>query len=151
MALALTPALADEGAPSEAAIAFVGQFSDDHLSGMLSRVGGSQPAMVAASQLNGALVAAVFDAEIDKAVTAHGSDWQRAMAKSWTGLMTDEQFASLVEQGADSPHAETYVGLRGKAGANMQQNAGELFRTILAQVIENTMKELGAEAPASTE
>jgi hypothetical protein len=152
MVLALSPAWATEApAPTEAAMAFVGQFSDDHLSGMLSRVGGSQPAMVAASQLNGALVAAVFDAEIDKAVTAHGPDWQRAMARSWTGLMTDEQFTSLMEQGADSPHAETYLGLRNQAGQKMQANAGELFRQILAQVIENTVKELGAEAAPSTE
>lgn len=150
LALSLTPALAvDEPAPSEAAMSFVGQFSDDHLSGMLSRIGATQPPMVAASQLNGALVAVVFDAEIDKAVAQYGPDWQRAMALSWTGLMTDEQFTSLTAEGADSPHTEAYLGLRAEAGQQMQQNAGQLFRKILGEVVENTVSELGADAPSS--
>lgn len=150
LACAITPAwTADTAVPSDAAMSFVGQFSDDHLSGMLSRIGATQPAMVAASQLNGALVAAVFDAEIDKAVAQYGPDWQRAMAQSWAGLMTDDQFTSLVHQGAESPHVETYLGLRNQAGANMQGHAGDLFRQILTEVVQNTVTELGTELPAS--
>ncbi|MFK7944808.1 MAG: hypothetical protein AB8B85_18130 [Paracoccaceae bacterium] len=152
LSLAICPAMAaDTSAPSEAAMAFVGQFSDDHLSGMLSRVGASQPAMMAAGQFNGSLLAVVFDAEIDKAVTEYGPEWQRAMASSWTGLMTDEQFTSLTNDGADSPYSDTYLGLRSTAGAQMQQNAGDLFRKILSQVVGNTFKELGAHVPTPSE
>ena len=31
----------------------------------------------------------------------------------------------------------------------MQKNAGELFREILSEVVENTVKELGAGTPAT--
>ena len=144
-------ALADEAPatePSEQALAFVGQFSDNHLSGMLSAVGARQPTMVAASQLNGQLVAVVFDTEIDKAVAARGPEWQRNMAVAWTGLMTDEELASLMADGADSPHAEKYAGLRNTAGQQMQALSADLFREILGEVIANTMEELGADAPS---
>ena len=46
---------------SEAAMAFAGEFADDHLSGMLSRIGGQSEAMRMLSQIDGRLLAA-FDA-----------------------------------------------------------------------------------------
>ena len=150
VAVSMSPGwAADVAEPSGAALTFVGQFSDDHLSGMLSRAGARQPALIAASQLNGQLVAAVFDAEIDRAVAQYGPDWQRAMAQSWMGLLNDEQFTSLVADGAESPHADAYVGLRNEAGGNMQKNAGELFQKILAEVMDRTITELGTAAPAA--
>ena len=142
------PVLADETAPADpspAAMTFAGQFSDDQLSGMLSRIGARQQPMMALSQLDGAVVAAVFDAEIDRAVAAYGPQWQRNMALAWTGLMTDDEFISLTVEGADSAAAEKYAGLRNEAGQGMQKLSSDLFQQILAEVIQNTIKELGVE------
>ena len=135
-------AAADETEPSQAAMAFVGQFSDDHLSGMLSNIGSRQPRLIALSQLHGQLVAAVFDAEIDKAVAEHGAALQRNMALAWTPLLTDAELESLTRDGAASPYTDKYLALRGEAGAAMQGLSQELFRSILAEVIQNTVEEL---------
>ncbi|MEM9140160.1 MAG: hypothetical protein AAGB15_10050 [Pseudomonadota bacterium] len=153
LACALTLALPGLGQaqsteePSEAAMTFVGAFSDGHLTSMLQRIGARQPIMVAASQLNGQVLAAVFDAEIAQAVKVHGPQWQRNMALSWTPLLSDDEMLSLVAEGAGSPHSEKYLELRSEAGQTMQGLSGEFFKTILADVIAQTMKQLGDDAP----
>ena len=140
-----TPPTPEE--PSEAAMQFVEGFSDDHLSGMLSRIGARQPPMIALSQLHGQIVAAVFDTEIDEAVAKYGPEWKRNMARAWTALLTDEELASLTADGVASPYTDKYVGLRQDAGQRMQALSQDLFRLILAEVIQNTVKEL-SQAPA---
>ena len=152
-ALATAPVqAADTAPPSEAALAFVGAFSDDHLSGMLSRVGGRQPQMVALSQLNGTIVAATFDAEIDKAVTKYGPQWRHNMALAWMPLLSTEEFESLTANAAGSPYGEKYLSLRGDAGKTMGALSQELFAKIVDEVIQNTVKSLTDDkAGASTE
>ena len=147
------PATADETPPtpeepSEAAMQFVEGFSDDHLSGMLSRIGARQAPMIALSQLDGQMVAAVFDLEIDKAVERHGAEWKRNMARAWTPLLTDEELTSLATDGVASPYTDKYVGLRQEAGQRMQVLSQDLFRQILSEVIQNTVEEL-SETPAA--
>ena len=151
-------AVADEktsipDAPSDAAMAFVGQFSDAHLTGMLKRIGARQPTMVALSQLHGQMLAAIYDSEIEKAVKKHGPLWQTNMARAWTGLMTDAELTSLKADGAASAHTGKYQEMTPKAGARMQEMSAELFRGILAEVIKNTMTALGEDetAPEKTE
>ena len=122
---------------------FVGGFSDAHLTGMLQRIGARQPVMVAASQLNGQVLAAVFDAEIAQAVKIHGSQWQRNLALSWTPLLSDDEMTSLTTAGAQSPFTEKYLGLRNRAGQTMQGLSQDLFREILAEVIKQTMTQMG--------
>lgn len=128
--------------PSEAAMTFAAGFSHDHLSGMLSRIGARQPPLVALSQLDGELLAAVFDAQIDQAVIKYGDEWQRNMALAWTPLLTDEELTSLTNSGAQSPYTGKYLDLRDEAGQSMQALSGPLFRTALEEVIRNTLKEL---------
>ncbi|MEM6664279.1 MAG: hypothetical protein AAF666_19115 [Pseudomonadota bacterium] len=134
------PVAAEE--PSDAAIAFAGSFSDDQLSGMLSRIGARQPTLIAMSQLHGPLVASVFDAEIDKAVEAHGTAWRRNMALAWDPLLSEGEMLSLTGEGATSPYTEKYLGLRAEAGQAMQGLSQDLFRLILAEVVQNTITEL---------
>ncbi|MEM7190964.1 MAG: hypothetical protein AAF439_15240 [Pseudomonadota bacterium] len=142
--LATGPATAEE--PSEAAMAFAGTFSNDQLSGMLSRIGARQPTLISLSQLHGSLLATVFDLHIDKAVAEHGAAWQRNMALAWTPLLTDEEMVSLVAEGATSPYSEKYLGLRAEAGQAMQGLSQDLFRDVLAKVIQNTVDELSVPA-----
>ncbi len=130
-------------APSTAALEFVGQFSDQHLTGMLQRIGARQPTMVALSQLHGQMLAAVYDAEIAKAVLVHGPEWQKNMARAWTGLMTDDELTSLIADGATSPHTGKHQEMTPQAGQRMQTLSGELFRGVLADVIQNTVTTLG--------
>lgn len=146
LALAL-PAHADDAPtePSPTAMAFAGQFSDAHLSGMLSRIGARQAPLVALSQLQGELVAAVFDAQIDLAVEKYGPQWQQNMAMSWGGLMTDAELQSLLDGGSQSPFAERYGELTGDAGRQMQVLSGDLFKQILTEVIDATIAELTPE------
>lgn len=134
--------------PSAAAVTFVSGFSDDHLSGMLSRIGARQPTLMAIGQLNGGLLASVFDAEIDKAVLVYGDAWRDNMARAWTPLLTDAELTSLTTAGAQSPFTDKYLALRGEAGQTMQVLSSDLFRQILSEVVANTARQLGA-APAA--
>lgn len=147
-ALAQTVVRAEE--PSQAALNFAGTFSDDQLSGMLSRIGGRSGPMVALSQLNGQLVAEVFDLEINEAVAKYGDQWRRNMALAWEPLLSDDEMISLVVEGADSAHSEKYLGLRSDAGQAMQASSADLFRSILEEVIRNTQARLSAEAGDGT-
>lgn len=135
-----------EADPSPAAMEFVGQFSDDHLSGMLSRIGARTETMMMLGQVNGGLAEEVFNTEIDAAVERHGDEWQRNMALSWMPLMTDEELASLTAEGADSPYADEYVAKRADAGQNMQTRSRELFEEILGEVVANTFTTMQAAA-----
>ena len=93
------------------------------------------------------MLAAAFDAEIDAAVARHGDEWARNLALAWDPLLTDDEMGSLVEQGAASPHAERYAAARDEAAAAMAALSQDLFRDILAEVIGNTVRTLGAEPP----
>ena len=152
--LALVPALPKASDtpsdPSEAAMNFVLGFSDTHLTGMLQRIGAQQPVLVAASQINAELLVAVFEAEIAQAVKVYGPEWQRNLALSWTPLMTDDELESLTSTGASSPHTEKYLELRGEAGKTMQSLSQDLFKQILSEVVDKTLKQLGTleEEPA---
>ena len=138
------PQASDQPAePSEAAMNFVLGFSDTHLTGMLQRIGAQQPILVAASQVNAELLVAVFEAEIAQAVKVYGPDWQRNLALSWTPLLTDDELHSLATQGASSPHTDKYLELRGEAGKTMQSLSEDLFKQILSEVVDKTMKQLG--------
>lgn len=141
------PTQADEtpADPSPTAMAFAGQFSDAHLSGMLSRIGARQAPLVALSQLNGDLVALVFDTQIDLAVDKYGPEWQRNMALSWGGLMEDNELQSLMDAGSQSPFAPRYAELTGDAGRQMQALSGDLFAQILSEVLDATVAELTPE------
>lgn len=140
-AAAQEPVIPDQ--PSPAATEFVAQFSDAHLTTMLKRIGARQQAMVALSQLHGQILAAVYDAEVANAVKIHGSEWQRNLARAWTGLMPDEELTSLRTDGATSPHSDKYQKLSSEAGQRMQTLSQDLFREILSETIQNTMKMLG--------
>lgn len=136
--LAFTSVEASDDAPSEAAMAFAGQFSDDQLSGMLSRIGGGSQAMIELSQLGGTVVAEVFDLQIDAAVAKYGQQWQTNMALAWQPLLTDDEMTSLMSDGADSPYSGKYTELRTEAGQAMQASSQDLFREILGEVITET-------------
>ena len=123
-------------------MAFAGQFSDDQLSGMLSRIGGRSQPMMELSQLGGSVVAEVFDLQIDAAVAKYGYKWQTNMALAWQPLLTEEEMASLQTEGADSPYSGKYADLRPEAGQAMQASSQELFREILTEVISETQKSL---------
>ena len=143
---------AEDALPSQAALAFAGQFSDDQLSGMLSRIGGRSQAMVELSKLGGEYVAQVFDLQIDAAVAKYGNQWKLNMAAAWEPLLTVEEMASILAEGADSPHSEKYTGLRSEAGKAMQASSQELFGEILTEVIfetRRTLLEAAQEAPVS--
>jgi hypothetical protein len=146
--LVSAPVATGEADPSPEAMTFVAGFSDDHLSGMLSRIGGRSSTMVALSQVDGALAAAVFDVEIDRAVVKYGPAWQRNLALSWTPLLTSGELSSLTIAGAQSPHTEKYLSLRGAAGQTMQQLSQDLFHEVLTEVVRNTVAELTPGQPA---
>ncbi len=133
---------ADETMPSPEAMAFAGQFSDAHLGTMLSRIGSRDPRLVAASQIDGQLLAIVLDAQIAEAVETHGDAWQRNMALVWSELLDDDQLASLTAEGAESPHAAAYGENSAEAGQRMQARSGEMFQEILGDVLEQTLAEL---------
>lgn len=128
--------------PSAAAVTFVAAFSDDHLSGMLSRFGGRDPRLAAFAQIDGRVVAGTLDAAIAKAVRTNSAAWQRNMALSWIPLMSDEELTSLTNAGAQSPHVDKYLELRGEAGQSMQVLSEDLFRDILSGVLETTIAAL---------
>lgn len=140
--LACSTASASDEQPSEAALAFAGQFSDEQLSGMLSRIGGGSQAMVELSQVGGSLVAEVFDLQIDAAVAKYGPQWQSNMAMAWQPLLSEAEMASLLAEGADSPYSDKYLGLRTEAGQAMQASSQDLFREILSEVIAETRTSL---------
>lgn len=143
---------AEDTLPSQAALAFAGQFSDDQLSGMLSRIGGQSPAMVELSKLGGEFVAQIFDLQIDAAVSKYGDQWKRNMAAAWEPLLTADEMASILAEGAASEYSAKYTGLRSEAGRAMQGSSQELFTTILSEVIgetRRTLLEAAQEAPAS--
>lgn len=129
--------------PSEAAMTFVGGFSDLHFAGMLQRIGARQPKIVAASTLNAGLLAAIFEAEIAKVVRIRGPEWQRNMALAWMPLLSDEEMASLAAAGAQSPHVEKYLSNRNSAGETMQGLSSDLFKQALDEVVTNTLQQLG--------
>ncbi len=135
------------GEPGPAALAFVEQFSDDHLSGMLSRIGAHNEAMRALAEFDSKAVAIAFDAEIDEAVRQYGDQWARNMALAWEPLLTDAEMASLVELGADSPYADKYVASRDAAAASMAELSRDLFREILQQVLTGTVAVLSPDEP----
>ncbi|MGD1926025.1 MAG: hypothetical protein ACFB03_17840 [Paracoccaceae bacterium] len=132
--------------PSEAALAFVGQFSDNQLSGMLSRVGARTETMMMLGQVNGRLTEQIFNAEIDAAIDRHGDAWRRNMALAWTPLLTDDEMLSLAADAQLSPHTEKYASLRTDAGRAMQDLSGDLFRQILQEVVSNTFATVKAAA-----
>ncbi len=134
--------------PSDAAMAFVDEFADDHLSGMLSRIGGQSEALRTLSQIDARLLAAAFDAEIDAAVERHGDAWARNLAMAWSPFLTDAQMASLAEEGAASPYADSYVENRGAAAARMAELSQDLFERILQEVVAATLTVLAPEQPA---
>lgn len=135
--------------PSEAALTFVAGFSDDHLSGMLSRIGSRSPVLAGFAQIDGQVTSLTFDAEIDKAVKRHGAAWKRNMAIAWTPLLSEDELTSLTTAGAQSPHTDKYLELRGEAGLTMQSLSQQLFRDVLREVIDNTVAELTPkDAPA---
>lgn len=140
----LSPRASEEpNEPSQAAMDFVLGFSDIHLTGMLQRIGSQQPVLVAASQVNSELLVAVFEAEIAQALKVYGPQWQRNLALSWTPLMTDDELHSLASQGEASPHTEKYLELRGEAGKTMQSLSQDLFKQILSEVVDKTVKQMG--------
>ena len=146
------PRAADETVkPSEAAMNFVLGFSDTHLTGMLQRIGAQQPVLVAASQINAELLVAVFEAEIAQAIKVYGPEWQRNLALSWTPLMTESELRSLSTQGASSPHTDKYLELRGEAGKTMQTLSEDLFKQILSEVVDKTVKQMGSVGTEPTE
>ena len=152
LALVLTAPLPAQSAdipqePSDAAVTFAAGFSADQLSGMLSRIGARQPQMMALGQMDGSTLAAVFDAEIARAVQKYSDQWQQNMARAWTPLMTEDELTSLTAEGAQSPHVDKYLKLREEAGQNMQAISGDLFKQILKEVMQNTINAL---APSET-
>ncbi|MEO1491881.1 MAG: hypothetical protein AAFV19_06985 [Pseudomonadota bacterium] len=136
--------------PSPAAMNFVAGFSDDHLAGMLSRFGGRDPRLALLAQVNGQAVALTLDAAIADAVRDNSAAWQRNMALAWTPLMSDDELTSLANAGAQSPHVDKYLELRGDAGQSMQILSQDLFRTILEDVLETTIAVL-SESPPGTD
>lgn len=147
--LAASPAQAELPAkPSNAAMAFAGQFSKDQLSGMLSRIGARTETMMMLGQLNGRLTEQVFNAEIDAAVARHGNAWQRNMARAWMPLLSEDEMLSLVTDAQASPYADKYTGLRNDAGRNMQELSKDLFKQILQEVVSNTFTTVKAAADA---
>ncbi|MEM7505987.1 MAG: hypothetical protein AAF415_04520 [Pseudomonadota bacterium] len=135
-----TLAAAEE--PSPAAVAFVTGFSDDHLAGMLSRIGSRSPVLASFAQIDGRMTAQAFDANIAKAVHAHGAEWRHNMALSWTPLLNEEELTSLTNAGAQSPYTDKYLELRGDAGVKMQSLSNDFFQQILREVIDNTVADL---------
>ena len=128
--------------PSDAALSFVGQFSDDHLSGMLSRLGGRSKVFIGLAQAHGEIVGKVLDLAVEDAVRRHGPKWQQNMATAWMPLLNDSEFDSLRTEGAQSPHTEKYLELRSVAGKSMQASSQEFFQTILSEVIAQTQDAL---------
>ena len=122
-------------APSEAAMTFVGQFSDDHLSGMLSRRGGQSTVFIGLVQAHGQIVDRVLELAISDAVRKYGPEWQTNMAAAWDPLMSEAELSSLTTAGAQSPHIEKYLELRAQAGQAMQGNSQELFKQIMVEVM----------------
>ncbi|MEM0945260.1 MAG: hypothetical protein AAGI70_15090, partial [Pseudomonadota bacterium] len=102
------------------------------------------------AQVHGRLTGQVFDQEIDRAVAARGPEWQRNLALAWTPLMSEAELTSLTNAGAQSPHVEKYLNLRGAAGERMQELSGDLFGEILEDVVRATYARLTPE-PAGEE
>lgn len=150
--LATTPVAAQTSAPpadpAPEAVAFAQQFSDDHLSGMLSRIGMQNKALRALAEFDGRTVAAAFDAQIDVAVRQYGEQWAHNMALAWEPLLSDAEMASLVEQGVESPHADKYLASREAAAATMAELSTELFGQILQEVVAATVATLSPDTPA---
>lgn len=146
-ALMAAPAAAQQAEePGPAALAFARQFSDDHLSGMLSRIGGRSEALRALAEFDGQVVATVFDAQIDAAVRQYGDEWARNMALAWAPLLSEAEMASLVEQAAKSPFADKYVASREAAAAAMAERSADLFGQVLQEVVADTIATLTPEA-----
>lgn len=143
-AMLVFPAIAadDSKAPSESAMVFVGQFSNDHLSGMLSRLGGRSKVFIGLAQAHGEIVGRVLELAINDAVLKHGPQWQTNMATAWDPLLTDEEFDSLRNAGAQSPHTDKYLELRSEAGQTMQASSQELFQEIMAEVMSDVQAAL---------
>lgn len=141
------PAAAPRNEPSDTAMTFAGEFAGDHLSGMLSRIGAQSEALRALARFDGPTVATVFDAQIDAAVRRHRDTWARNLALAWSPLLSEGEMRSLAEQGAESPHAATYVENREAAAAAMARLSGELFAGILQEVVAATVETLVPEAP----
>lgn len=143
LALAVAePAWAAEEEPSPAALSFATGFADDHLAGMLSRIGSRSPILASFAQIDSRVTAQAFDANIAKAVQAHGKQWRHNMALAWTPLLSEEELTSLNNAGAQSPYADKYLELRDDAGVTMQGLSNELFQQILREVIDNTVADL---------
>lgn len=151
--IAPLPSIADQtpAEPTPAAMNFAAGFAADHLSGMLSRIGARQPAMIALGQANGAALEAIFNLKIDAAVAKYSDQWQRNMALAWTPLMTEEELTSLTTAGAQSPHTDKYLSLRGQAGQTMGALSQDLFRQILTEVLSETIQAVTPETSGQTE
>lgn len=148
MLLACPAAAEERGTPGDAALDFAAAFADDHLSGMLSRIGGGSEALRQLSLIHAALVATTFDAEIDAAVERHREAWTRNLAAAWEPLLSPAEMRSIATDGATSPHAGKFAEHRDEAAAAMADSSGELFRAILDEVMGNTMDALtGAARP----
>lgn len=133
--------------PSDEALAFVSDFSDEHLSGMLSRVGGQSQTMRELSRIDARLLAAAFETEIDAAVERHGDEWAHNLALAWTPVLTDAEMASLSTEGAESPHVQKYTEGREEAAVEMARLSQDLFREIMGEVMQNTLATLSGEVP----
>ena len=151
--LATAPAAAQTGAapadPGPEAVAFAQQFSDNHLSGMLSRIGMQNAALRALAEFDSRAVATVFDAQIDAAVRQYGGQWAHNMALAWEPLLSDAEMSSLVEKGAGSPHTDKYLARREAAAARMAELSSELFGQILQEVVIATVATLSPDTPAA--
>ncbi|MEL7153925.1 MAG: hypothetical protein AAFN51_09095 [Pseudomonadota bacterium] len=128
--------------PSEAAMTFVGQFSDDHLSGMLSRRGGQSTIFIGLVQAHGQIVDRVLELAISDAVRKYGPEWQANMAAAWDPLMTEAELESLTLAGAQSPYTDKYLELRSTAGQSMQASSQDLFKQIMVEVLGEVQKSL---------
>jgi hypothetical protein len=86
LALVLLLGAAGQAAPApharETPIAFVSEFSDAHLSGMLSRIGGQTEARRTLSRADARILATAFDAALAAAVGRHGDAWARNLARA---------------------------------------------------------------------
>lgn len=151
LALAQDKVAATPEDPSPEAMTFAAGFSADHLSGMLSRIGARQPAMMALGQGGGAALESIFNLTIDAAVDKYGAQWQRNMALAWTPLLSPEELTSLTMAGAQSPYTEKYLGLRRQAGESMSALSQDLFQDILNEVISDTIKAVVPENPPQSE
>ncbi|MEM0921807.1 MAG: hypothetical protein AAGI13_02105 [Pseudomonadota bacterium] len=151
LALTLTAHATAEERPSNAALTFVAAFSDAHLANMLSRFGQRSPVLGSFAQVDAQLTAEALDAAIADAIAEHGAAWRENMATAWMPLLSEAEFISLTNAGAQSPHLEKYLDLRDEAGAAMQASSEALFSEILRDVIDSSVAALTPADPDASQ